>query len=97
MGVIQKLICGILVAISPHLYAMPAYVSDIADDMVRFTDCVTEHDWYWEPANGWDMWDNAELVMFDNFTPDYPYDDVIVTPTKTVYEIDVTMELKGGN
>lgn len=94
MGIIAKIICGILVAISSHLYGMPAYVSDIADDMVRFTDYVNEHDWYWEHAGDWKIWDDADLVMFDCFTPENPYDDVIVTPTKTVYETYVT-EMKG--
>ena len=91
MGVIQKLLamilCGVLCR---NVYALPAYVSDIADDMVRFTDCVAEQDWYWEPADGWNVWDNAELVMFDNFTPENPYDDVIVTPCKVLYGDDVT-------
>ena len=97
MRILTKVVCGILIALSAHLYAMPAYVSDITDDMVRFTDCVAEHDWYWEPAGDWKMYDNADLVMFDNFTPENPYDDVIVTPTKTAYEIYVTIELKGEN
>lgn len=96
MGIITKILCMILVAISPHLYGMPAYVSDIADDMVRFTDYAEEHDWYWEPAKGWKIWDDADLVMFDAFTPENPYDDMIVTPTKMVYGNNVTIT-KGEN
>jgi len=80
----QKLIalflCGIL---SRHLYAMPCYVAEVDHtyDMVCFTDYATGHDWWQDGAEDWCEGDSANLVMFDNFTAENRYDDVIIRAT----------------
>jgi len=80
----QKLIalflCGIL---ARHLYAMPCYVSEIdnTEDMVRFMDFATEHDWWWDHVEDWQEGDSANLVMFDFMTEDNRLDDVIIRAT----------------
>ena len=80
MGVITRIICGILAL---HLYGMSAYVSDVdvAEDMVEFTDYATEHTW-WTEGNSAEFheFDDVVLIMHDCGTTD-KFDDVIVKVT----------------
>ena len=77
--ILMILLCGIL---SRHLYAMPCYVSEIDTeyDMVCFTDYATGHDWWQDGCEDWQVGDECNLVMFDNFTAEVT-DDVIVRAT----------------
>ena len=93
MGIIRKIICGILVALSAHIYTLPAYVSDKAEGLVRFTDYYAENDWYAEDNGTWNLYDDADLILFDNFTAENPYDDVIVSMRKVTY--NTTFEMRG--
>lgn len=83
MGIIAKIICGILAL---NMYGMSAYVSDVdvAEDMVEFTDYATEHTW-WTEGNSAEFheFDDVVLIMHDSFTAE-KWDDVIlkVTPEK---------------
>lgn len=78
--ILMILLCGIL---SRHLYAMPCYVSEIdhAEDMVCFTDYATGHDWWQDGIGVWEIYDGANLVMFDMMTPENRYDDRILRAT----------------
>lgn len=83
MGIIAKIICGILAL---NLYGMSAYVSEVdhAENMVCFTDYATEHDWWIEGSSAeFSMWQDVVLIMHDSFTAE-KRDDVIlkVTPEK---------------
>lgn len=78
--ILMILLCGIL---SRHLYAMPCYVAEIDEqyDLVCFCDYAYEDDWWWDGVEDWQEGDGANLVMFDNFTPEDKYDDVIIRAT----------------
>ena len=95
MGIITKIICGILAL---HLYGMSAYVSDVdvAEDMVEFTDYATEHTW-WTEGNSAEfvMWQDVVLVMHDCGTSDR-YDDIIVKVTPEYFGANKYV-MKGGN
>lgn len=84
MGIIARIICGILVALSAHVYGMNSYVAEVDEDMVCFVDFATENEWWAENETGWKLYDEAELVMFDWFTAE-KYDDQIITATKVTY------------
>lgn len=80
MGIIAKILCGILAL---NLYGMSAYVSEVdhAENMVCFTDYATEHDWWIEgDSDKYAMWDDVVLVMHDCGTESC-YDDIVVTVT----------------
>ena len=74
------LLCGIL---SQHLYAMPCYVAEVDEqyDLVCFCDYAYEDDWWQDGCEDWQEGDGANLVMFDNFTPEDKYDDIIIRAT----------------
>lgn len=80
MGVIRKLICGILAL---HLYGMSAYVSgiDAENDMVEFTDYMTENQWWIEgDSDKYAEFEDVVLIMHDSFTAE-KCDDVILKVT----------------
>lgn len=80
MGVITRIICGILAL---NLYGMSAYVSgiDAENDMVEFTDYMTESQWWIEgDSDKYAEFDDVVLIMHDCGTSDR-YDDIIVKVT----------------
>ena len=85
---IALILCGIM---AEHLYAMPCYVAEVDNtyDMVCFTDYATGHDWWQDGAEDWQEGDSANLVMFDNFTAENRYDDVIIRATYDRPDLDV--------
>ena len=89
-----KIICGIVSVLALHLYAMPAYVTEVneAEDMVCFCDYGTENLWWWEGADGFSEWDDCDLVMFDWGTEDVT-DDQILNVTRWSY---AEIEMKGA-
>ena len=96
--VLIPVLCGILAILSMHLYGMFVYVSEIdaENDMVRFTDYATEHEYWWEGVDGRELYDNAVLVMFDWFTAENVADDQIVTVTEFRYNAEFEY-VKGAN
>ena len=83
MGVITRIICGILAL---HLYGMSAYVSgiDAENDMVEFTDYMTESQWWIEgDSDKYAEFEDVVLIMNDCGT-ESRYDDIVikVTPEK---------------
>ena len=95
MGVITRIICGILAL---HLYGMSAYVSEVdhAENMVCFTDYQSEHEWWTEGnAEEFVMWQDVVLIMHDNFTAE-KWDDVILKVTPEYFGVNKYVT-KGGN
>lgn len=81
--IITKILCMILAL---HLYGMSAYVSgiDAENDMVEFTDYMTESQWWIEgDSDKYAEFEDVVLIMHDSFTAE-KWDDVIlkVTPEK---------------
>lgn len=72
-------ILAVLSILSGNLYGMYAYVSEIdtENDMVRFTSYLSEHDFWWEGCGNLELYDDAELVMFDWFTESWEDDQII--------------------
>lgn len=72
-------ILAILSVISSNLYGMLAYVSDVdtENNMVRFTSYLSEHDFWIEGVEDWELYDDAELVMFDWFTESWTDDQIL--------------------
>jgi hypothetical protein len=83
VGIIAKIICGILAL---NLYGMSAYVSEVdhAEDMVEFTDYMTESQWWIEgDSDKYAEFEDVVLIMHDCGT-ESRYDDIVikVTPEK---------------
>lgn len=62
-----------------HYYSMATAVIDVNEN----TDSVTGLDfngneWGWEGISDWEVGDVASLIMCDNGTPNYVYDDIII-------------------
>ena len=77
MKLLALILCGIM---ARNLYALPCYVAEISDDMVCFAD-YAGNGWWQDGTEGWELGDGANLVMFDNFTAEYKYDDIIIRAT----------------
>ena len=95
MGVIAKILCMILAL---HLYGMSAYVSgiDAENDMVEFTDYMTESQW-WTEGNSAEFheFDDVVLIMHDCGT-ETKYDDIIVSVTPEKFGVGLYVT-KGEN
>ena len=87
MGVIARIICGILAL---HLYGMSAYVSgiDAENDMVEFTDYMTESQWWIEgDADKYAEFEDVVLIMHDCGT-ETKYDDIIISVTPEYFGVN---------
>lgn len=64
-----------------NTYEMYAYVSDVNPDrnIVRFTSYLSEHDFWIEGVENWQLYDDAKLVMFSWFSTDYEDDQILCT------------------
>ena len=80
MKLLAIIMCGIL---AQHLYAMPCYVSDIANGQVCYTDFATENDWWESTAENRKLYSEVTLYMCDNNTAEIT-DDIIVCVRKGV-------------
>jgi len=95
VGIIARIICGILAL---NLYGMSAYVSgiDAENDMVEFTDYMTESQWWIEGSSAeFHEFDDVVLIMHDCGTSDR-YDDIIVKVTPEYFGAEKYVT-KGGN
>ena len=77
MKLIALILCGILA----HFYPMSAYVSDIANGEVCYTDFATENDWWESTAENHELYEEVTLLMCDNNTAEIT-DDIIVCVRK---------------
>ena len=77
----MKLIALILCGLMMHFYASPAYVSDIANGEVCYTDFATGNDWWESTAENRKLYEEVTLYMCDNNTAEIT-DDIIVCVRK---------------
>lgn len=77
MKFLALILCGIMM----HFYANPAYVSDIANGEVCYTDFATGNDWWESTAENHELYEEVTLYMCDNGTAEIT-DDIIVCVRK---------------
>lgn len=64
-------------------YSQPATVTEVSDNVISLTDTAGET-WVVEDdsVSAYQINDNCTLLLYDNNTPDYIYDDVIIAVIK---------------
>lgn len=87
MFILSLMISFIITAnsgVNPIIYSDIGYVDEVnyIQDVVYYTDFSGE-EWSFYGTNDWNCNDQVSVIMFNNFTPNYIYDDVIVNARYT--------------